>query len=393
MSRVMDAQAATMRPTRAYSVLFADHLADIAADVPLYKSVKQAVDLCDSALRNVKNRVDISDKLSEYEKQLNEISYIPKMSEEEITHFKSLVESVSSLTEERSALMDRLAKFDRSLPVLGKVGDQAEKVVPEMQEAEEYHSALKHDISILEGEKEGLRFERDHLKIGFEFISKFSVGLAMMLTLTAVLLGFVSAAYERDVSIYSASLVFLAVITAVVMYIFRKRITQELTLNTKKQQKAIDILNQKNVVFAFYSNFLNHCYEKYHVRSVSMLQSNLQEYEEYTRVTTRIDNLRRIMYEVQREIEEFMRQKEIDPLQFPMESLAKNTSIDDQKRLYDEIVDAKEKAEEQMTELEERHEAIWDLLTRLKKDRPDMEEEVEGVIQTYLTEVEKVIVS
>jgi len=99
------------------------------------------------------------------------------------------------------------------------------------------------------------------------------------------------------------------------------------------------------------------------------------------------------MYEVQREIDEFMRQKEIDPLQFPLESLTKNTSIDDHKRLYDELIDAKEQAEEQMSELEERHEAIWDLLTRLKEDRPDMQEEVEGVIQTYLTEVERVIVS
>ena len=393
MSRTIDAQSGAMRPTRAYSVLFADHLADIAADLPLYKSVKQAVDLCDSALRNVKNRVDISDKLSEYEKQLNDISYIPKMSEDEINHFKSLMESVSSLTEERSSLMDRLAKFDRSLPILGKVGNQAEKAIPEMHEAEDYQRALKHDISILEGEKEGLRFERDQLKIGFEFISKFSVGLALMLTFTAVLLGFVSAAYERDVSLYSASLVFLAVITAVVMYVFRKRITMELTLNKKKHQKAIDILNQKNVVFAFYSNFLSHCYDKYHVRSASMLQSNLQEYEEYTKVTTRIDNLRRIMYEVQREIDDFMAQKQIDPLQFSPESFTKDNGIDDQKRLYDELVVAKEKAEEQMSELEERHEAIWDLLTRLKEDRPDMREEVEGVIQTYLTEVERVIVS
>ena len=377
--------------TRAYSVVFADHLSDLDENGPEYKSVRQAVDLCDSALRNVKSRADLSDKLHGYEKKIHEMSFIHRMSNGEIKHFKSLLDSFASLSKERTGLLERLAKFDRSLPVLESLENQADMAVPEMREAEDYHRALKHDISYLEGEKEGLRYEHDSLTTGITFISKFSVGLTGLFVFTAVLLVFLSLIQGRDVFMYSAALVFLAVTAAASLYVFRKRIAFELSLNNKKQQKAIHVLNRKNIVFAFYDNLLGYCYDKYHVRSSSMLQSHIKDYEQYKMVVKRIDNVRSVMYETQREIEDIMREKQIDQINPSLESFAKNIDLDDKKRVYDEIAAVKSKAEKQMTELEQRHAHIWDLLTRLKEDRPAVRERVERVVQTYLDEVGRIL--
>ncbi|MDR1560434.1 MAG: hypothetical protein LBS84_12225 [Clostridiales bacterium] len=378
-------------PDRPYGVVFAGHLTDMDEDGDLYKSVRQAVDLCDSALRNVKDRVALADQLHDYEKRLNEMSHIRRMSDGEIKHFKSLLERFTSLSRERSGLLERLAGFDRSLPVLGSVGSQAGDAVPEMRDAEEYHRALRHDIGYLEGEKEDLRYERDSLTAGINFISKFSVGLTVLFVFAAVLLGFFSVAQGRNVLMYGAALMFLAVVAAVTLYQFRKRMSFELSLNNKKQQKAVHTLNQKNAVFAFYSNFLNFCYDKYHVRNSQMLQTHLREYEQYKQVAKRIDNVRDVMYETQREIEDIMREKHIDQFRSSLESFAKTINLDDQKDAYDGLIVAKAEAERQLSELEERHAAVWELLTRLKEDRPAARDRVEAVIQTYLSEVARVL--
>jgi len=374
------------QPARAYGVIFADHLTGMDAGGPLYKSVRQAVDLCDSALRNVKRRSALSDKLYECEKKLGELSYIGRMTDSEITHFKSLLEHFMSLSQERSGLLAGLSRFDQSLPVLERVGRQAGEALPEMREAEAYHSALRHDIGYLEGEKEDLRFERGVLSAGIRFISKFSVGLTFLFVFAAVLLCYLALVQGADVFMYSAALIFLSVSAGTLIYFFRKRVSVELSLNQKKRQKAVHVLNQKNTVYAFYSNFLNYCYDKYHVRSAAMLQTRLKDCEDYKKATKRIDSVRGIMYQTQREIEDFMREKKIDQDRASMEGFARTWDAESQKHIYQSLLSAKNKAEKQLTELEKRHEAIWSLLTRLQADRPAAGELIENVIQTYLDE-------
>ena len=391
MPRVKRGKSENLQATRAYSVVFADHLTDIDQDGPLYKSIKQAVDLCDSAIRNIKNRVLLSDKIHECDEKINELSYLNRMSDSEFDYFKSLLDHFTALSQERSDLLERLARFDKSLPVLESVGNQADEAISGMREAETYYSALRHDISYLEGEKEDLRFEHNYLTTSINFISKFSVGLTVMFVFAAVLLCFMAIIQDMDVLLYSVALVFLSVMAVVLIYVFRKRISFDLTMNNKKRQKAIHVLNKKNTVFAFYSNFLNYCYDKYHVRNASMLQNNLKDYERYKQVAARMDNVRNIMYQTQREIEDIMRDKKIDLDKASMESYAKSMNLDNQKQMLDSLTHAKEEAERQISELEQRQEDIWDLLARLKEDRPDARERIENVIQTYLNEVGRIL--
>ena len=377
---------------RAYSVAFADHLTDLDPNSPLYKSVKQAVDLCGAALNNVKSRVAISDKLHECEAKISGLSYIDRMTPSEMEHFKDLLAHFTSLSQERASLLDRLARFDKALPVLDTLGNQAAgKAVAEMREAETYHSALRRDISYLEGEKEDLNYENNYLTASINFISKFSVGLAGLILFAAALLGFMAAAQGADVLMYGVALIFLSITAAGLIYMFRKKIAFELNVNGRKRQKAIHTLNQKSTVFAFYSNFLSYCYEKYHVRSSSMLESNLNDYEQYRRVTSRIDNVRNIMYQTRREIEDIMREKKIDQDKTTMEGYAKNMDLDSQKRARDALAASKAEMENRAAELERRHEAIWNLLERLKEDRPEAKGRIENVIQTYLDEVGRVL--
>ncbi|MDR2650486.1 MAG: hypothetical protein LBB94_12335 [Clostridiales bacterium] len=379
------------RSARPYGVIFAGHLAEMDESEDLYKSVRQAVDLCDSALRNVKNRIALADRLHDCENRLGEISYIRRMSDTEISRFRNLLDRFTALSRERGNLLERLTGFDRALPLLESVRDQAGGALRGMRDAEEYHRALRHDIGCLEGEKEDLRYENDYLRAGINFISKFGAGLTALFVSAAALLGFLSATQGRDVLAYGAALIFLAVTAAVTLYLFRRRMSFELSRNGKKQRKAVHALNQKNVVYAFYCNFLNYCYNKYHVRSSQMLQTHLKEYEQYKKVAGRIDNVRDVMYETQREIEDIMREKGIDQIRSSLESFAKTINLDDQKRAYDGLISAKTEAERQLSELEQRHEDIWELLARLKQGRPAARKRVDAVIQTYLDEVGKIL--
>jgi len=391
MFRVIQKKTDNTPYPRAYSVVFADHLTDLDQNGPLYKSVKQAVDLCDSALRNVKCRVALSDRLDEYEGKIKELSYIGRMSDSELEHFKSLLERFTALSKERLGLLESLARFDNALPVLESVQGQADSALSGMREAEAYHSALRHDISYLEGEKEDLRYEYDYLSTGVRFISRFGVGLTGLFVLAAATLYFMSASREMDVMMYGAALVFLSVTAGALLYVFRKRIALDLIVNGRKQQKAVHVLNQKNAVYAFYTNYLRYSYDKYHVRSASMLESNLNDYGRYKQVTARIDNVRSVMYQTRREIEGIMREKGIDRDSATMEGFAKSIDLDGEKRALGALLAARAEAERRISELEGRHAAAWGLLERLKAARPAARERIEGVIQTYLDELGRIL--
>ena len=82
------------------------------------------------------------------------------------------------------------------------------------------------------------------------------------------------------------------------VYLFRRHAYHELVLNNKKQKRAIELLNKKNVIYAYYTNFLKFEYDKYKVRNSTMLSSNLKDYDNYKHLVNRYDQISKILYQV-----------------------------------------------------------------------------------------------
>jgi len=353
---------------------------------PLYPSVRQSAGLCDDALRIAKQRIQLGTRLQEYDEKLLELECFARLSDEDLDRLKKLLRYFMSLTSERSMLYNRLSDFDKSLSDMFKLEADATQAVPQIKTAEERQRLVKQDLGYLYGEKADLAYERGNMEKGLRFIHFFTLGLGGMFAAMVLLLGFISIFGGTSVLVPSIIIIVMIIIVASLLYIFRRRITHELRINFKKQLRAVDLLNQKNVVYAYYTNFLRFVYTKYQVRNSRMLEKNLESFTSYKFLVGRIDNLRRTMYETEAEIERFMREKKLTGLRATIEGFARTANLEDKKRYYDELLKGKTALEAELSNLDLRHEEIWDTLMVLNAHDNSYNRVIDTIIQTYLEE-------
>jgi len=174
----------------------------------------------------------------------------------------------------------------------------------------------------------------------------------------------------------------------VLLYFFRQRVKSEMRLNLRKQQRAIELLNKKSVVYAYYTNFLRFCYKKYKAKNSRTLENNLNDLESYRFLANRIDTVRSIMYETETGIERFLREKKLGGVKATIEGFAKTVNLDDKRRRFKELEGEKLSLEKNLTEMDKRHEEIWDVLVKLNVE--DTTQTINSILETYMAEAEKV---
>ena len=355
-------------------------------DNPLYPSVRQTSGLCDDALRIAKQRIQLGTRLQEYDEKLLELECFSRLTEDELVRLRKLLEYFISLTVERNQLYNKLSDFDKSLADMFKLEEEAALNLTQIRDAEKRQRLLKQDLGYLYGEKADLVYERENMEKGLRFIHLFSLGLVGLFISMTLFLGFLHIFGRINIFLPTIITTVMVIIIALLLYIFRRRIRYELRVNFKKQLRAVELLNKKNVVYAYYTNFLRFVYNKYKVRNSNMLERNLHNFGKYKFLVGRIDNLRRTMYETEAEIERFMKEKRLTGLRASIEGFAKTAGLEDKKRYYDELVKSKATIESELNNLDLRHEEIWDTLMILNDNDRSSNKIIDKIIQTYLDE-------
>ena len=359
---------------------------------PLYPSVRQTSGLCDDALRIAKQRIQLGTRLQGYNEKLLELEAFSRLTDTELERFKKMLAYILALTSERNQLYANLTDFDKNLVDMFKLEEEATLAVPQIKNAEERQRLLKQDLGYLYGEKAELVYERENMEKGLLFIHYFTLGIVGLMISMTLLLGYLYIFNETNIFAATVAITSLVIVVAALLYIFRRRIRYELRLNFKKQMRAVTLLNQKNVVYAYYTNYLRFVYNKYKVRNSQMLENNLKDFGNYKFLVDRIDNLRRTMYETEAEIERFMREKRLSGVRASIEGFARTVNLDDKKRYYEELVKSKEAVERQLTDLDLRHEEIWDTLMVLNDNDKSSNKVIDKIIQTYLDEAGSLLI-
>jgi hypothetical protein len=159
--------------------------------------------------------------------------------------------------------------------------------------------------------------------------------------------------------------------------------------NLRKQQRAIELLNKKSVVYAYYTNFLRFCYKKYKAKNSRILENNLNALDNYLYLADRIDTVRSLMYETEAGIERFLRENKLSKVRTTIEDFAENIRLDDKKRRYDNLKTEKESMENALTRLDARHQEIWVILSQLENGESG--DSVLPIIEAYLSEAGKLL--
>jgi hypothetical protein len=268
----------------------------------------------------------------------------------------------------------------------------AGNAIPNIQDAEKQQRILKQDLGHLEGEKAELVYMRNLLESGLRFVKRFACVAIAAFGFMAMFLGYMSMIQGDPIFVPTTALVLLSIVVCTLLYLFDRRLRFELRLNNKRQQRAVELLNKKNVVYAYYTNFLRYEYGKYKVRNAQALKTTLSDYKTYKQTTARIDALRRIMYETEAELEKLLQAKKIDAGRFTIEHFARTVNVVDKIDYARELTAQKEKYEEGLLKLDEKHSVVWALLVDLQEKHGE-NNVVEQMIQSYFEEVSNVFLN
>ena len=365
-----------------YSSWFKQFYEGIDINDPSYMSVRHASTLCDDALRVAKKRIRISKHLNFLNDRLVELEAFINLTEEEVTNFKKMLERTVTLASERSMLLEKLTDYDPSLVDIEPLADDARQVIPSIKDAEKHQRALRMDIGYLALEKDDLANEQATMQKSIELMHKVTIGGIVSFFFIGVALVFLLYFNVVNILVPTGIFIFLLAAFAVIISLFRYKSQSEVRLNQKKQQKAVELLNKKSIVFAYYTNFLRFCYNKYKARNSRTLENNLKDLDSYRYLANRIDTIRSLMYETETEIERFLREKKLGLIKSSVEGFAKTIDIDDKQRHFKEYSAEKELAEKTLEKLDKRHEEIWGILMDL--NRNDEGDGVNKVIDKYI---------
>ncbi len=354
-------------------------------------NVLKVIELCDDSLKLDRHRLYLDKKRKECETILEDLKCYDNLSEDDAEHLKSLITKFIQLNTERKGIRYQLGDFNNSINKLENLEEDAQDALYQIEDAENSKRLLSRDISLIKDEKERTILDRERLQFAYKVLHKFSFAISILLGLSIIFLTLISVSLNESVFLSLSILCITLVFTIVLIYIFRRKIIFELKLNEKKQSKLVSLLNKKTVVYSYYVNFLNYTYKKYNVKNSRVLKSNLDDFNNYKHIVTRYDNLGKLVYEVQGQLEDFLKDKKITISNGSLESFAKSINIDNKIAYFKDIELKKQKIEDRIKEIEEEHQRLIEKIIAINVEDTSKEKVVEKIIQAYFNETEKLL--
>ncbi|MDR2938777.1 MAG: hypothetical protein LBV08_00475 [Clostridiales bacterium] len=365
---------------------FGAYLSGLDKNSETYSYIKTVTELCDDAMKLYKRKQALNDNISDVLKRMEEIECFNNLSLEEAEKLQELLDRFVNVSKEKSTLYYQLGGFEQGLGYLDKIEGDARFALGQIQEAEKKQRILRHDIGVIEGEKADLEYQKELIGKAFKFTKNFGLLLVSVFIAGALLLGYGYVALNLDIRFSAAALAIAIGFLSVVLYIFRRRVKYEVQINLKKQKRAIELLNKKNTVLAYYTNFLRFEYKKYRVSSSQTLEHNLSSLEHYRHLSKRYDVIRKIMYKSEQEIEMFLKHKEIKTSGTSIESFSKAVNLGNKRNYYAELEEKKSKLEEEFNSANQQHDELWDLILVLNENDHTEDKLVDKIIQDYYSE-------
>ena len=355
------------------------------------ENVLKVIELCDDSLKLDRHRLYLDKKKKECEVILEDLKCYDNLSKDDAQNLKSLITKFVQLNNERKGIRYQMGDFNSSINKLETLEEDAHDALYQIEDAENSKRLLSRDIDLIKDEKERTILDRERLQFAYKVLHRFSFAVSIVLGVSIILLTLISVSLNESVFLSLSILCITLIFTIVLIYAFRRKIVFELKLNEKKYSKLVALLNKKTVVYSYYVNFLNYTYKKYNVKNSRVLKANLDDFNNYKHIVTRYDNLGKLVYEVQGQLEDLLHYKNINISNGSLESFAKSINIDNKIAYFKEIEQKKKKIEDRIKEIEEEHQQLLEKIIALNVQDTSKEKVIEKIIQAYFNETEKLL--
>ena len=355
------------------------------------EGVLRAVEICDDSLKLDRHKVYLDKKLKEFEVILEDIKCYDNLTDDEADFLKTLIDKYIHLNNERRNIRYQMGDFNSSINKLENLKEDAEDAMSQIENAEKRKRLLTRDIQIIKDEKERTLTDRERMQIAYKILYKFSFIISIVLGFAIIFLTLLSIATNQSVFLPLSIICITLVFSIVLIYAIRKKLIFEIKLNEKKYSKLIALLNKKTVVVSHYINFLNFVYKKYNVKSARNLKNNLEDFNNYKHIITRYDNLGKLVFEVQKQLEDFLFEKKISIKNTSLEAFAKSINIDNKILYFKEISLKRENVLKRIEEIEREQKVLMDELNNINEEDTTKEQIVDKIIKAYVNETQKLL--
>ncbi len=355
------------------------------------EGVLRAVEICDDSLKLDRHKLYLDKKLKEFEVILEDIKCYDNLTDDEADFLKTLIDKYIHLNNERRNIRYQMGDFNSSINKLENLKEDAEDAMSQIENAEKRKRLLTRDIQIIKDEKERTLTDRERMQIAYKILYKFSFIISIVLGFAIIFLTLLSIATNQSVFLPLSIICITLVFSIVLIYAIRKKLIFEIKLNEKKYSKIIALLNKKTVVVSHYINFLNFVYKKYNVKSARNLKNNLEDFNNYKHIITRYDNLGKLVFEVQKQLEDFLFEKKISIKNTSLEAFAKSINIDNKILYFKEISLKRENVLKRIEEIEREQKVLMDELNNINEEDTTKEQIVDKIIKAYVNETQKLL--
>lgn len=354
-------------------------------------NVREAVTLSEEAMKLFNQKLVFLDRSKSNNDKISKMEIFNKLNDQELEYFKMILGRYESLVKEKNVIDAQLSSFNKNVVHLSSIIDDANENINKIAEAEKTHRIFRQDINHIEGEKQELLDEMEQLIIARDFFSKFSMAFIFISVVFAIGLSFVGIFYEADIFMQLFILIITVMIVGTFIAVTRINISKRMRLNIAFQKRAVSLLNKKNAVYAYYTNYLNFEYNKYRVKTSNELKSNIKEVDFYKQTLRRYNNVRAVVRESEIEIYEFLDEHKINSLRMSLLQFAKEVNIDEQMTFYKNLTIEKDKIDTILFELDEKYDLVISKLNTLSDNDNTSTKVVSKIVNQYYDEIERVV--
>lgn len=211
-------------------------------------------------------------------KDMEEIEALP---ETEMQELKESAEKIAKLESQRGVYLEKKNRMsDEKFHQVDNMEEDAEEACRKLNEAEDYQSRIKQDMSRLDGEKHAYFYRKSELKGMIADAKGMAVICSVALVVCFVILIVLQYAMNMDTQIGFLLTAGIAALIITVLYLKYTESVKELKRVEKGINRIILLQNRVKIRYVNNTNLLDYLYMKYQVSSAREMQTLWDKYRE-----------------------------------------------------------------------------------------------------------------
>lgn len=210
---------------------------------------------------------------------LTDIQRIEELPVDMANHIIRISERIEMLDKDRETYLqsENLLSMEQ-YNTLSNYEDDVVETIKNLNEMESRDTALRSDMSYLEGEKEDLRYMRDEYNGMISRIRVVMITFMSVALVTCAGLMIYAAITKRNITVFALGVAAAALLGFAVAYAKYMNLKSDIRDYDAKLKRAVSLLNKVKVKYINNTNTLDYIYEKYGVNSSQELSYQWEQY-------------------------------------------------------------------------------------------------------------------